>query len=100
MDIILVPLLAVVVKIIDLYRWLLIIYVIMGWLEAFGIVNRYNQFIYGLHTFLFRIIEPALVPIRRFMPNMGDIDLSPLALVFGLYLIQGVFIKILQKFPG
>lgn len=100
MDIIFVPLLTVVIKIIDLYQFLLIIYVIMGWLEAFNVLNRYNRLVYSIHTVLFRLIEPVLSPIRRFLPDLGGIDFSPLVLIFVIYFIQGVLLKIVHRFPA
>jgi YggT family protein len=100
MDILFVPLFTVLIKIVDLYQFFLIIYVVLGWLEVFNVVNRYNRFVYGIHTILFRLIEPVLTPIRRFLPDMGGIDFSPLVLIFGLYFIQGVLEKIVHKFPA
>lgn len=100
MDIIFVPLLTVIIKIIDLYQFLLIIYVIMGWLEAFNVLNRYNRLVYSIHTVLFRLIEPVLSPIRRFLPDLGGVDFSPLVLIFVIYFIQGVLLKIVHRFPA
>lgn len=100
MDIIFVPLLTVIIKIIDLYQFLLIVYVIMGWLEVFNVLNRYNRFVYSIHTVLFRLIEPLLSPIRRFLPDLGGVDFSPLVLIFGTYFIQGVLEKIVHRFPA
>ena len=78
--------------IIGLYMWCLIIWVVMSWLIAFKVVNTYNRFVYLVNDFLFRITEPALRPIRRFMPNLGGIDISPviliLVLVFGRNLLR------------
>lgn len=100
MDIIFVPLLTVIIKIIDLYQFLLIIYVIMGWLEAFNVLNRYNRLVYSIHTVLFRLIEPVLSPIRRFLPDFGGVDFSPLVLIFVIYFVQGVLLKIVHRFPA
>lgn len=100
MDIIFVPLLAVLIHAIDLYKFFLFAFVIMSWLEVFGIINSYNRFIYSLNIFLFRIIDPALTPIRRFVPTLRGIDLSPIALLFILYFVQGVLIQIINKFPS
>ena len=98
MDIIFVPLLSVIIRIIDLYQFLLIVYVIFGWLEAFNILNRYNQFVYAVQGIFYRLYEPVLMRIRRFLPDMG-LDFSPIILLFALYFIQGVLTKILFKFP-
>ncbi|MCE3231428.1 MAG: rane protein [Alphaproteobacteria bacterium] len=100
MDIILVPLIRVMIMALNAYWWAIVIYVILGWLEQFNVINRYNNFVYGLHTFLFRVVEPALVPIRRLLPNMGGgVDLSPLVLILGIYLVQGILIQLAIKFP-
>lgn len=100
MDILFVPFLAVLIRAIDLYRMFLFAFVILSWLEAFGVVNGYNRFVYSLNTFLFRIIDPALSPIRRFVPTIHGIDLSPIILLFILYFIQGVLFQITSKFPS
>lgn len=99
MDIILVPLLYVILKILDLFQFFLIVHIAISWLENFNIINRYNRFVYLAQNFFFQIYEPILARIRRFMPNLGGIDLAPLALIFTLYFVQGVLARIIQKFP-
>jgi YggT family protein len=83
-----VALLVVIVKIIGLYQWVLIISVILSWLIAFNAVNTRNRFVSVCAEFLFRVTEPLLRPIRRVVPNIGGIDLSPLILYFILWFIQ------------
>lgn len=60
------------------YIWILIIYVVTGLLINFGVVNAYNRVVSGIYEFLVRITEPVLRPIRRILPNLGPIDISPL----------------------
>ena len=81
------------------YWWAIVIFVLIEWLEQFNVINRYNNFVYGIHTFLFRIVEPALIPIRRIIPQLGGIDLSPLILIFIIYFIQGILIQLAIRFP-
>ena len=100
MDIILIPFLRLMIQAISLYKFMLFIYIILGWLENFNIINRYNQLVYGIHNFLFKIIEPVLTPIRRIMPNFGGLDLSALVLIFGLHFIQDILVQIIMKFPS
>ncbi|MDP3371938.1 MAG: YggT family protein [Candidatus Paracaedibacteraceae bacterium] len=88
--ILLIPLLSVVDSILDLARYLLIAYVILGWLEAFGIVNRYNKVVFEIHNFLFRVLEPLLNPIRRLLPDLGGIDLSAIILFLAISFLKGV----------
>lgn len=99
MDVILIPLIRVIIMALNAYWWAIVIYVTIGWLEQFNIINRYNNFVYGLHTFLFRVVEPALHPIRRLLPNLGGIDISPLILILVIYFIQGILIQLAMRFP-
>ena len=77
-------------SIISLYLWCLFIFVILSWLINFGIVNTQNRFIYLVMDFLYKITEPPLRPIRRFVPNFGGIDISPIILVFGLIFVRNL----------
>lgn len=81
-------LLDVVLMILNLYHTALIVYIIMGWLENFGIIDRYNTFVYSVQGFLARIIEPALMTIRRFVPSISGIDLSALVLLLFLSFVM------------
>ena len=67
--------------VIDIYTWIVIASAIMSWLVAFGVVNMRNQFIRMLGDVLYRLTEPALRPIRRVLPNLGGIDISPVILI-------------------
>jgi YggT family protein len=73
---------------IGLYIWCLIIWVILSWLVAFNVVNTRNRFVSMAGDFLDRITEPALRPIRRFVPYLGGIDISPIILILLLYFIR------------
>ena len=94
----LIPLLNLLDTALDFLRYLLFAYIILGWLEALDIINRHNKFVYGIHNFLFRILEPILGKIRRFMPDLGGIDLSPLVLVLAIIFIRGVIVQIAVRF--
>lgn len=98
MDIIFIPLLYVLSMALNLYWWAVVIYVILGWLEQFEIINRYNPFVYNVTSFLFRIVEPVLMSIRRILPNMGAIDFSPLVVILGIVFLQGIISMLTRKF--
>ena len=74
--------------VIDLYITVLIIFVILSWLISFNVVNTRNRFVYLVGDVLYRITEPALRPIRRMVPNLGGIDISPMVLILGLWFVQ------------
>ena len=97
MDIILVPLLTILDKIIELYILLVFVSVIMSWLAAFNVINRSNQFVMMISEFLYRITEPVLRQLRRVIPDFGGIDLSPVALILILYFVQMVIGMIIMK---
>ena len=84
-------------SIISLYLWCLFIFVILSWLINFGIVNTQNRFIYLVMDFLYKITEPPLRPIRRFVPNFGGIDISPIILVLGLIFVRNLIMVDLVK---
>ena len=84
------PLFRIVGIALDLYVWVVIIGAILSWLIAFNILNTSNQVVYTIVDFLYRITEPALRPIRRIMPNLGGIDISPVILILILIFLQMV----------
>ena len=74
--------------IITVYIWLLIAQAVLSWLLAFGVVNRYNRTVAVIGDFLYRVTEPALRPIRNFLPNFGGVDISPVILILLLYFLR------------
>ena len=77
----------------QLYIYLLIAAAVLSWLIAFNVVNTRNQFVAMVSDFLYRITEPALRPLRRIMPNLGGIDISPVILILLIILIENVIIR-------
>ncbi|MBX9945370.1 MAG: YggT family protein [Reyranella sp.] len=77
-------------KVIDIYTWIVIAGAIMSWLVAFGVVNVSNQFIRMIVDVLYRLTEPALRPIRRILPNLGGVDISPVILLLGLFFLRSL----------
>ena len=90
MEVILVPLFNLVATLIGLYIWVLIISAVLSWLVAFNMLNTRNKFVYMVGDFLWRVTEPALRPIRRVMPNLGGVDISPIILILVLYFARDV----------
>ena len=72
----------------SIYLWFIIIGAVMSWLVAFNVINAYNQFVGTVLSFLHRVTEPALRPIRRYMPDLGGIDISPIILILGIQFIR------------
>ena len=80
-----------------LYIWILVAAAIMSWLIAFNVVNPRNQFVAMVGEFLYRVTEPVLRPIRRLLPNMGGIDISPLIVIVIIWFIQLVVLPVLLR---
>lgn len=80
----------VVMLVLNLYVYIIIASAIFSWLYAFNVVNVQNQFVGMIGNFLHQATEPVLRPIRRFMPNLGTIDISPIILLLGIFFLQSV----------
>ena len=78
---------------IDLLIWIIIASAVLSWLIAFNVVNPYNQFVRSLWELFQRVTEPMLRPIRRRLPDMGGIDVSPVILILILIFIRVVIIR-------
>ena len=78
------PFLWLILTVIKIYFWIILATVILSWLVAFNIVNRSNPFVRQIGIALERLTEPLLRPIRRFLPDLGGIDLSPIVLLIGM----------------
>ena len=83
-------LLDVIMLALQFYTWLIIGAAILSWLVAFNVVNARNDVVRAVWDFLYRVTEPALRPIRRILPNLGGIDVSPIILLLGIFFLQRV----------
>ena len=89
------PLIEVTIIAIDIYKWVIIIWIILSWLIAFNVINTHNRFVFAVNHFLYRATEPALRPIRRFVPVIGGLDISPIVLFLALYFAQRILQNLL-----
>jgi len=71
----------------NIYTWIVIGAVIFSWLYAFNVVNSSNRFVGMLGEFFYKATEPLLRPIRRFLPDLGGIDISPIVLFVAIYFV-------------
>ena len=78
-----------------LYFWIIVARVVLSWLTAFNVVNPYNQFIRTIQTFCYRATEPLMAPIRRFLPDLGGLDISPIILLIGVEALRRLLISML-----
>ncbi len=72
----------------NLYTWIIIASAVISWLFAFNVINSSNRFVYSIGEFLYKVTEPVLRPIRKILPDLGGIDISPVILLFAIYFIR------------
>lgn len=97
MDVVVGPALALVYHLIDLYTWVVIIGVIMSWLIAFNVINLSNQFVRMIYDVVTRLTEPLLFQIRRFLPDLGGVDISPVILILLLWFAKDVIARLAMR---
>ena len=77
-------------NVISLYIWVLIINAIISWLVAFSVLNTSNRFVYSLLEISYKLTEPPLSFIRKYIPSIGSIDISPIILILGLMFLRNL----------
>ena len=75
-------------SIITIYLWIIIINAILSWLVAFNILNTQNRFVYSILELTYKLTDPILNKIRRFLPNLGTLDISPVILLLLIWFIE------------
>ena len=83
----------VVMLALNLYWWIIIISAILSWLVAFNVINPRNEVVNTIGRAVYALTEPALRPIRRFLPNLGGIDISPIVLLMAIYFLQQIIVR-------
>ena len=75
-------------QILKLYSYVVIANVIISWLIAFNILNTQNRFVYSILELTYKLTDPILNKIRRFLPNLGSLDVSPIILLLLLWFVE------------
>ena len=86
-------LLGLIIQIINLYQFVLLIYIITTWLVSFNIINTSNRFVYSVMEVLYRLCEPSLRLVRQYLPSFGSIDISPVIIYLLLWFIKNLLIE-------
>ena len=82
-------------SVINIYIWLIIINVILSWLVSFNVLNTQNRFVFAVLNATHQLTDPVLNKIRRFIPNLGSIDISPVVLILLLVFIRNLLFELL-----
>ncbi len=81
-------------NVISLYIWVLIINAIISWLVAFNVLNTSNRFVYSVLEISYKLTEPPLSFIRKYIPSIGSIDISPVILILGLMFLRNLVFEL------
>ena len=85
-------------SIITIYLWIIIVNAVLSWLVAFNILNTQNRFVFSILDTTYKLTDPALSKIRRFIPMFGSIDISPVILILFLMFLRNIIFEIFA--PG
>ena len=85
-------------SLITIYLWIIIINAVLSWLVAFNILNTQNRFVFSILDATYKMTDPALNKIRRFIPTFGSIDVSPVILILLLMFLRNIIFEIFA--PG
>jgi len=77
--------------------WIVILSAIFSWLYAFNVVNTRNQVVGSIGNTLYRLTEPVYRPIRRFLPDLGGVDISPIIVLVVIFFLQDWIARTLQS---
>jgi YggT family protein len=86
------PIIALLLLLLDLYWWVVVIAVVVSWLVAFGVLNTYNHLARSVIRALDALTEPVFRQIRRVIPPIGGLDLSPLIVLIGIWFLEYVLV--------
>lgn len=87
--------LTLISQLIEIYIWIIIISAILSWLQAFDVINFNNRYVQLIGRSLYQLTEPVYVQIRRIIPIMGGLDLSPIIVILGLSFLRNLMWEIL-----
>lgn len=86
------PVIWLILSVLKIYLYVILASVIMSWLIGFNVINGANPYVRQIGYALHRLTEPLLGPIRRFLPDLGGIDISPIILIFALFFLEKALI--------
>ena len=81
-------------SLITIYLWVIIVNALLSWLVAFKILNTQNRFVFSVLDTTYKLTDPILNKIRRFVPTFGSIDISPIILILGLMFLRNLVFEI------
>ena len=93
------PIIWLILTLLDVYSWIVLAAVIMSWLLAFNVVNYHNNIVRSVVRFLDVLTEPVFRQVRRFLPSIGGLDLSPIVVFIAIIFLQKLVVYFYARFP-
>jgi YggT family protein len=84
------PISALVIYILEIYKWIVIAAVVASWLVAFNVINIHNNLVRSIVRFLDALTDPVFRQVRRFIPPIGGLDLSPIIVFIAIWFVEYV----------
>ena len=82
------PIAALLIEVLEIYKWILVAAIIVSWLTAFNVINVHNNFVRTLLRILLALTEPVLRPVRKIVPPISGLDLSPIIVFVVIWFLQ------------
>ncbi len=82
------------ILLLDIFFWIIIIQVVMSWLIAFDVINVKNAQAQNLVRLITKITDPVYKPLRKFIPSIGGIDITPIIVIFSIQILKNVIARI------
>lgn len=98
MELIVIPILKAIIGILNFYQLVIFVNILLGWLVMFGIIDPYkHKIVMNIFMFTRAVTEPIYAQVRRFLPNFGPLDFSPIVVILGIYVLSAVLSEIIFK---
>jgi YggT family protein len=92
------PIAALLWEVLEIYKWFVIAAVIVSWLAAFNVINEHNNFVRTALRILYNLTEPVFRPVRRVIPTIGGLDLSPIVVLVAIWFLQYCIVYFSARF--
>jgi YggT family protein len=86
----------ILLLLLDVFFWIIIIQVVLSWLIAFDVVNIRNPQARNLVDMINKITEPVYRPLRKIIPPIAGIDITPIIVIFGISLLKNLVVQLLM----
>jgi YggT family protein len=93
------PVIWLILTLLDVYTWIVLAAVVMSWLLAFNVVNYHNNIVRSVVRFLDVLTEPVFRQVRRILPSIGGLDLSPIVVFIAIIFLQKLVVWLYVRFP-